>query len=152
MPFLVFVVGIMNTGWPRLSPDRGQVEIIAFWYRKMYHLSNHFQKIAFRVSALYDARQHGDLASAFSKVQERGIANSKTAFCKTYFCILRIPISAFAKSENLHSRHMKQCFLPPVDDAQKTLCGCPVLDHTSSHFERHVGGRSSHPNFAVWSS
>ena len=69
----------------------------------MYHLSDRFQKITICVNALYDARQHGDLASAFSKVQEREIANSKTAFCKNSFCILRIPISAFAKSENERS-------------------------------------------------
>ena len=37
----------------------------------MYHLSDRFRKITMCVNALYDARQHGDLASAFSKVQER---------------------------------------------------------------------------------
>ena len=66
----------------------------------MYHLSDRFQKITICVNALYDARQHGDLASPFSKVQEREIANSQNTICKVYFCILRIPSSAFAKSEN----------------------------------------------------
>ena len=82
MPFLVFVVGIVNTGWPRpLARSRTSGNHCVLVLEKN-HLSNHFQNIAICVSALYDARQHGDLASAFSKVQEQEIANSKTAFCK----------------------------------------------------------------------
>ena len=55
----------------------------------------------FCVNALYDARQLGHIASAFSKVREREIANSQIALCKKSFCILRIPISAFAESEKI---------------------------------------------------
>ena len=67
-------------------------------------MRHRFQKFALCVNALYDARQHGDIASAFSKVQERESANYKNAPCKKRFRALLIPISAFAKSENQRSQ------------------------------------------------
>ena len=77
MPFLVFVVGIVNTGWPR-PLDRSRTS----GHHSVLVLGNvsfeqSFSKIAICVNALYDARQHGGLVSAFSKVQEREIATSK---------------------------------------------------------------------------
>ena len=48
----------------------------------MYHLRHNFQNIVFCVNALYDARQLGHIASAFSKVREREIANSQNTLCK----------------------------------------------------------------------
>ena len=70
MSFLVFVVGIVNTGWPRpLAKSRtsGNQGVLVL---ENVSLETSFQKTAFCVNALYDARQHGEIASAFSKVQE----------------------------------------------------------------------------------
>ena len=82
MSFLVFVVGIVNTGWPRplaRSRTSGNHGVLVLGN---VSFEPSFSKNAVCVSALYDARQHGDLASAFSKVQEREIANSQIALCK----------------------------------------------------------------------
>ena len=81
MPFRDFVVGIVNTGWSRpLAKSRtsgNQSDLVL----EMYHLRHNFRKIVFCVNALYDARQLGHIASAFSKVREREIANSPNTLC-----------------------------------------------------------------------
>ena len=81
MPFRAFAAGVVNTGWSRpLAKSRtsGNQSVLVL---ENVSLETYFQKIVFCVNALYDARQLGHIASAFSKVREREIANSQNTLC-----------------------------------------------------------------------